>query len=57
MAFPGRRFPGLSISGFGRGFSTITGHFTVTQADYDTSGNLIAFAASFVQYADGSGTA
>ncbi len=45
--------PGLSISGFGRGFSTITGQFTVTQAVYDTSGNLISFAASFVQYADG----
>jgi VCBS repeat-containing protein len=46
--------PGLSVSGFGRGFSTISGHFTVTQAAYDASGNLISFAASFVQYADGS---
>jgi VCBS repeat-containing protein len=46
--------PGLSVSGFGRGFSTITGHFTVTQAVYDATGNLISFAASFVQYADGS---
>jgi hypothetical protein len=46
--------PGLSVSGFGRGFSTITGQFTVTQAAYDASGNLISFAASFVQYADGS---
>ena len=49
--------PGLSVSGFGRGFSTITGQFTVTQAVYDASGNLISFAASFVQYADGAGGA
>jgi hypothetical protein len=46
--------PGLSVSGFGRGSSTITGQFTVTQAVYDTSGNIISFAASFVQYGDGS---
>jgi Bacterial Ig domain len=49
--------PGLSVSGFGRGFSTITGQFTVTQAVYDPSGNIISFAASFVQYADGSSSA
>jgi VCBS repeat-containing protein len=49
--------PALSVSGFGRGFSTITGHFTVTQAVYDPSGNIISFAASFVQYADGAGGA
>jgi hypothetical protein len=46
--------PGLSVYGFGRISSTITGQFTVTQAVYDTSGNIISFAASFVQYGDGS---
>ena len=46
--------PGLEISGEGRGSNTLTGQFTVTQAVYDTAGNLVSFAASFVQYSDGS---
>jgi hypothetical protein len=56
MNWPGQPsgVPGLSISGEGRGSSSITGAFTVTQAVYDTSGNLVSFAANFVQYSDGS---
>jgi hypothetical protein len=46
--------PGLDVSGEGRGANTLTGQFTVTQAVYDASGNIVSFAASFVQYADGS---
>jgi VCBS repeat-containing protein len=41
---------GLGVGGDGRGASGYTGHFTVTQAVYDPSGNIISFAASFVQH-------
>jgi VCBS repeat-containing protein len=46
--------PGLDVSGYGRGASGIAGAFTVSQAVYDTSGNLVSFAARFVQYNSGS---
>ena len=46
--------PGLDVSGDSRGSNTITGQFTVNQAVYDASGNLVAFGASFTQYGDGS---
>jgi Bacterial Ig domain len=46
--------PGLDVSGDGRGANMLTGQFTVTQAVYDASGNIVSFVASFVQYADGS---
>jgi hypothetical protein len=46
--------PGLDVSGDSRGANTLTGQFTVTQAVYGPSGNLVSFVASFVQYADGS---
>ena len=49
--------PGLDVSGDGRGANTVAGQFTVTQAVYDASGNVIAFAASFTQYGDGSSAA
>jgi VCBS repeat-containing protein len=49
--------PGLAVSGDGRGANTLTGQFTVTQASYDAKGNLVAFAASFVQHAEGSSPA
>ncbi len=45
--------PGLSVSGDGRGSNTLTGQFTVTQAVYDNSGNVVSFAASFVQHNEG----
>ncbi len=46
--------PGLAVAGDGRANNTLTGQFTVTQASYDSSGNLVAFAANFVQYGGGS---
>ena len=46
--------PGLDVSGDGRGSNTLTGSFTVTQAVYGPSGNIVSFVASFVQYGDGS---
>ena len=45
--------PGLDISGNGRGSNTSTGQFTVTVAQYDASGNITAFQASFVQHSEG----
>jgi hypothetical protein len=41
---------GLSFYGDGRGDNTLTGYFNVLQADYDTSGNIVSFAADFKQY-------
>ncbi len=46
--------PGLDVSGDGRGSNTLTGSFTVNQAVYGPSGNIVSFVASFVQYGDGS---
>ncbi len=46
--------PGLNVSGDGRGANTLTGQFTVSQAVFNASGNIVSFAASFVQYGDGS---
>ena len=46
--------PGLDVSGDGRGANTLNGQFTVTQAVFDAAGNIVSFAASFVQYSDGS---
>jgi hypothetical protein len=48
--------PGLDVSGDGSGANTSNGQFTVSQVNYDASGNLISFAASFVQYGDNSST-
>jgi uncharacterized delta-60 repeat protein len=45
--------PGLDITGDSRGSNTLTGQFTVTQALYDSSGNIYAFAASFVDHNEG----
>ena len=41
--------PGLDVDGEGRGSNTLTGQFTVTQAVYGASGNIVSFAASFEQ--------
>ena len=46
--------PGINVSGNGRGANTLTGQFTVSQAVYNSSGNIVSFVASFVQYANGS---
>lgn len=51
--------PGLSISGNGRGCNTLTGNFTVHEAEFDYTGptpTVIGFTASFEQHCEG-GTA
>jgi hypothetical protein len=44
--------PGLSFSGQGRGCNMVTGSFTVLEANYDANGNVVNFAADFIQYCD-----
>lgn len=48
--------PGLSVYGEGRGCNTLTGSFQVLQSSFDSSGNVLAFDATFIQYCEG-GTA
>jgi hypothetical protein len=45
--------PGLDISGEGRGCSTITGSFTVTEITFDDTGAVQTFDADFVQHCEG----
>jgi large repetitive protein len=45
--------PGLDVSGDGRGSNNVTGNFTVAQAVYGSSGNVISFDASFEQHSEG----
>ena len=45
--------PGLSLSGDGRGCNTLTGHFEVLAAAYGLSGEVLSFAADFVQNCEG----
>jgi VCBS repeat-containing protein len=45
--------PGLDVSGDGRGSDTLTGNFTVKQAVYDASGNVVNFDATFEQHSEG----
>ena len=42
--------PGLSFSGNGRGNNTLSGRFTVLEAQYSGTGEVMAFAADFVQF-------
>jgi hypothetical protein len=44
--------PGLDLSGNGRGNNRLTGWFHVLQADYDASGQPVAFAVDFTQYGE-----
>jgi hypothetical protein len=44
--------PGLDLSGNGRGNNRLTGWFHVLQADYDPSGQPVAFAVDFTQYGE-----
>jgi len=46
-------FPGLDVTGGGRGCDQVVGSFTVYDATYDTSGNLVSFAAQFFQHCEG----
>jgi hypothetical protein len=45
--------PGLDFSGEGRGNNTLTGAFTVLDAQFDPAGNVSSFAADFTQYDEG----
>jgi len=45
--------PGLSFSGNGRGNNTLTGQFTVLEARYTAAGDVLSFAADFIQYDEG----
>ncbi|HEV7223314.1 MAG TPA: hypothetical protein VGN42_11480, partial [Pirellulales bacterium] len=49
--------PGLDVSGDGRGSNTLTGSFTITEAVYDASGNVLRFDATFVQHSEGAAAA
>jgi hypothetical protein len=51
--FRGAGFPGLDVYGDGRGCNTVAGSFTVYDATYDMSGNLVSFAAQFFQHCEG----
>jgi VCBS repeat-containing protein len=51
--FQGGNQPGLSVSGEGRGSNTLTGNFTVLDAVYDSSGNVLQFDATFEQHSEG----
>jgi VCBS repeat-containing protein len=45
--------PGLDVSGEGRGSNTLTGQFTVLQANYAPDGTVQRFDATFVQHSEG----
>lgn len=45
--------PGLSVSGTGRGCNTLTGRFTVHEAEY-VAGEVTAFSVTFEQHCEGS---
>lgn len=45
--------PGLSLSGDGRGCNTLTGNFTVYQAQFDSSGNPLVVEIGFEQHCEG----
>jgi hypothetical protein len=45
--------PGLDVSGDGRSCNQLSGHFTVYDVTYDGGGNVLSFAAQFVQNCDG----
>jgi hypothetical protein len=44
---------GMAFTAPGRGDNTLTGWFNVLQADYDTNGQVAAFAVDFLQYDEG----
>lgn len=45
--------PGVSASGDGRGYNTLTGEFTVNQVVYGTGNNIVSFDATFRENGDG----
>lgn len=46
-------YPGLDVSGDGRGCNTLTGRFVVDDATYDASGKVLTFSARFEQHCEG----
>jgi hypothetical protein len=55
-AFASAGHPGLDVFGDGRGSNQLTGSFTITEVEFDTTGSaprLVRFAASFTQYCEG----
>ena len=51
--FQSPKRPGLEIFGEGRGCNSLTGTFTVFEAELDSTGQVIAFAADAEQHCDG----
>jgi hypothetical protein len=49
--------PGLDVFGDGRGCDTVSGSFTVFDATYDGSGNVLTFAAQFTDHCQGAAAA
>src|SRR5205807_3160249 len=47
--FEASNVPGLAVYGEGRGSNTLTGNFTVIQALYDASGQVLSFDVKFEQ--------
>jgi predicted outer membrane repeat protein/VCBS repeat-containing protein len=45
--------PGMDVSGEGRGSNTLTGKFTVTEARYGATGEVVGLGASFEQHSEG----
>jgi hypothetical protein len=45
--------PGIDVSGDGRGCNLIDGRFVVREAEFTASGEVVRFAATFVQYCGG----
>jgi hypothetical protein len=45
--------PGLDVFGDGRGCDTVSGSFTVFDATYDSSGDVLTFAAQFTDHCEG----
>jgi uncharacterized delta-60 repeat protein len=45
--------PGMDVTGNGRGNNTLTGFFTVLQAEYTEAGALTRFSAAFEQHTSG----
>jgi hypothetical protein len=45
--------PGLDVSGDGRGCNTLTGRFSVLEAEYGPAGQVLRFAADYEQHCEG----
>ena len=49
--------PGLDVSGAGGGCNTLTGRFTVLEAVFTPTGDVVSFAADFEQHCEGAAPA